>query len=489
MRTRWRRRDRRLASEDEARVAGSIPYPGIKKLKNEWPVKTCSRAETQTSCTISFRISVVNFIQSISYTPVWGVCKRAPNWVACQPGHPGQQKVYDGGVVRIFCLLALAFSVSAADDPPTSLSAILLPMREHPAGPMESRGATPQLTAAKHQLRDWIEENLAGLGEHDDPSALFRSLNSALSNQKLFCSFFDSASEDPPCPDQILLGYLEAVRASRESDHIVIVQTGVGIQCGFDESAYLYEWAEGHWQRRWENEQDDYAEKQYKPQRLEAVHISRPDDQGSLNVLTLGRQPWCASNWHDVYYRLWRIGARDQAPKLLFEGSEDAFVLNGIHGTVDRDDALIEYTVISLDKGVLLRQTVQHFHIDGDRVERIAPLALSPRDFVDEWLNRPWSVSVAWSEAAARTMLQPWHRRLHSDSPNGEFAEDTLHCPGTPDRWQVGITLDGQSEKYFLVRWRPPYRFSMAGVSSQPYPGCTEKDPEADAPRTLFLGQ
>ena len=39
---------------------------------------------------------------------------------------------------------------------------------------------------------------------------------------------------------------------------------------------------------------------------------------------------------------------------------------------------------------------------------------------------------------------------------------------------------------YFLIRWRPPYHFSMVGVSEQPWPNCTEKDPEADEFRTLF---
>ena len=39
---------------------------------------------------------------------------------------------------------------------------------------------------------------------------------------------------------------------------------------------------------------------------------------------------------------------------------------------------------------------------------------------------------------------------------------------------------------YFLVRWRPPYRFTMVSVSDRPSPDCTEKDPEADEARSLF---
>jgi hypothetical protein len=396
-------------------------------------------------------------------------------------------------VVRFVLLLALVLSVRAEDDPLAALRATLLPMREHPDEHLESRGATAQLTVAKHQLRDWIETSLARLGENGDEAALVRELNAVLSKEKFLCDYSMPGADDR-CPDEKLLGFLGGIRIRRQLQFLV-VETAIGIQCGYDESAYIYEWAGERWQRRWESEQDNYAEKQYFPQMLDAVRISLPDKKGSQLVLMLGREPWCASNWHDVYYRLWRIGPRDQSTKLLLEGSEWAFVENGIQGTVGPDEALIEYATMSLDKGILINQTVQHYRIDGDKVERTAPLALSPRDFTDEWLTQPWSLSVAWSEPAGRAMLQQWHQRLHSDSPNGEFDYPTLHCPQNPDLWQVGINLDPASGKgkriatYFLVRWRPPYRFSMVNISSRPFPGCTEKDREADAPRTLFPGQ
>jgi hypothetical protein len=44
-----------------------------------------------------------------------------------------------------------------------------------------------------------------------------------------------------------------------------------------------------------------------------------------------------------------------------------------------------------------------------------------------------------------------------------------------------------EHNEYFLVRWRPPYHFTMVEVSGHPKPACTEEDREADEPRTLFL--
>lgn len=88
-----------------------------------------------------------------------------------------------------------------------------------------------------------------------------------------------------------------------------MVQTAVGIECGFDESAYTYEWDGDRWRRFWQSEQDDYGEKKYLPQRLHAVLISPTDyrtdgDKSAHLVLTLGDLPWCSSNWRDVYIRM-----------------------------------------------------------------------------------------------------------------------------------------------------------------------------------------
>jgi len=70
-----------------------------------------------------------------------------------------------------------------------------------------------------------------------------------------------------------------------------------------------------------------------------------------------------------------------------------------------------------------------------------------------------------------------------------------MHCPPTPDLWQVGVDFSdpptpiGAKPKgtYFLVRWRPPYKFTMVDVSDHPSPACTEEDRAADDEyRTLF---
>jgi len=338
-----------------------------------------------------------------------------------------------------------------------------------------------------------VESRLKGLTLDGDEGELERSLNAKLREVKLFCGA--NTADQQPCPDWTLLGFLDSLKF-RRSRGFLILQTAIGIECGFDESAYLYSWSDEGWRRVWQTEQNTYTDKAYKPQTIHAVLISPYNRANDYVVLTLGTEPWCASNWHDVYYRAFRLGPDPDAAPLV-EGAEWAFLADDppIQGSVARNDVLVEFTIRGID-GV--RQAVRHYRIDADRVKRVDPLALSPRDFVDEWLTHDWRETTFWSESANRRSMRDWHSKLHKDFVSGRFIYPTRHCPTMPDLWQVGVDFSdppapiGVEPKgtYFLVRWRPPYQFTMVDVSDHPSPACAEEDRKADDEyRTLFPAQ
>ncbi len=358
------------------------------------------------------------------------------------------------------------------------------------------RGATPQLTVAKHQLRDWIETQLRSLPRGGDEGGIERKLNSELRDAGLACRD-DSTPGQELCPDWTNLGFVGNVRLRRDGVFLV-VQTALGIECGYDESAYLYSWSDEGWRRVWLTEQNDYAEKKYKPQVISSVLISPYSRENDYVVLTLGTESWCSSNWHEVYYRAFRLGPDLQAAPLI-EGAEFAFLGSAVplRGSVTRSDVLVEFDGQSIDGEILVRSVVRHFAIDRDKVRRVAPLATIPRDFVDEWLTTEWSKAALWSESDNRRSTRDWHTKLHKDFVRGEFLDPTMHCPAKPDLWSVGVDFSdpptpiGSEPKgtYFLVRWRPPYQFSLEEVSDHPWPECTEEDRRADEGRTLFPGR
>ena len=381
---------------------------------------------------------------------------------------------------------------TAQDDPLTALRATLVGLHSQPA-PYDFEAMGPELTRAKHQLRDWIEGQLGSLDDARPDQSFSSRINEALA----------SASVKEAEDGENLLGSLGEVRIDTKLG-IVTITTGVGILCQQDESAYGYQHINGRWQRIWESEQTDYSPKKYAPQYIEAVHVSRSFHDGKadgpLFVMTLGHHWGCASVWHPVYYRVWRVDPT--GPKLLIDESAFAYLRADRYaqGSIGQDawdknapvDVLIEFAVRSIDDGVHSREAVRHFLIEGDKVRRVAPVALSPRDFVDEWVTRRWGEAAAWS---ASPPLRTWHGRLHKDFVAAGFAEPTKHCQ-SPDLWQVPLEptnaekdFAAEPTVYFLVRWRPPYHFTMMNIGDTPWPGCTQVDREANEWRTLFATQ
>ncbi len=360
------------------------------------------------------------------------------------------------------------------------------------------RHATPALTAVKHILRDWIEAHLSALVDLGDDKVIAAAINDELRKADLLCDTPTDKSWNR-CTSDISawshLGFLAAVRVEfLEHGRVILVHTGVGILCGMDESAYVYAWQKDKWQRFWQNEQEIASGKPYAPQYIDAIEVTRPDEKTNDRfVLSLGHMGWCASNFYPVYFRLWRSNPGLAESKLLLDRAEDAYLgahIPPIIGSVtDKGDVLIEFTTTSIDIAIHSYETVRHYRVVKDEAVRLDPIALSPRSFTEEWLKADWQESASWTAASNAKALQAWHKKRHLDA-SGPFIDDTKNCRKDRAFWQVSLGIGGdrehQEDTYFIVRWRPPYRFEMVDVRTTPRTDCNQPDPSVDSGQTLF---
>jgi hypothetical protein len=401
-----------------------------------------------------------------------------------------------GGYMLLFhflILLAALTSIEESDPQLEKLRSTLVSLRTHAEAYAEKHsealGGVTELTVVKHQLRDWIESRINTLEGDGDEKEFQRTMNDTLKAAEL------TAKEEP----ENMLGYLGDIEIMREFD-LLIVTTSVGIVCQYDQSAYAYEWADNHWKRIWQYEQNDYSRSKYAPQYL-TTHTWQDYENGkktgSRYILSIGHTSGCMSTWHSVYWGVWRLNP--EGSKLLVDGSHgawlraDTYIIGSIASNGEfakpKADILLEFTQGSISATV--REGIRHYVIDGDDVRRIDPVALSPRDFVDEWLRSSWNESAGWSISPS---LRHSYQKMQSDYISGEFSP-TMHCR-TPDLWQVTLTpqdskhnFKEEPEVYFLVQWNPPYHFTMMNVSNKPWPLCKKEDPSADEWRTLFAVQ
>jgi hypothetical protein len=247
-----------------------------------------------------------------------------------------------------------------------------------------------------------------------------------------------------------------------------VVQTSTGIWCGYDDSAYIYQWSNSSWRRVWEVEQNTYTAKRYVPQSLAAIHISDPGPQGRRLILTLGAKPGCSAAFLPVYYRVFEWTA-PQPPRLLLDRAEMASQADipPIKGGVTASEARLEFTAGGTGYG-FGHQATRHFELRGGRLRQTEPLAPTPRDFVEEWLSAKWPEAAKRAESPA---LEPWHRKFHREDGQGDFPEPTQQC--SPELFQVPLKQhDDPATTYYLVRSKQPGHFTISEVSDHPSPTC-----------------
>ncbi len=393
------------------------------------------------------------------------------NWIC-------KEKVwsYDTRVRSVLLLIGLTATAVAQSQELTELRKTMRSL----AQTRDDYSTTPYagIATAKRQLLEWVEANLAKFPLNGDEKTFATRLNSTLRAANLTCR----PRTDPTdhggdfCPDdQNNQGYLGDVSIEHKANFLVLT-TGVGLSyCETDESAYVYQWTGFRWQLVLRDEQTGTGDA-YQPQLIQKVEISRPAMSGSRVALVLGLNFGCSSVLRPIYYRAWRFGGTTSQPKLLLRRSEQADIGGPFSGRAEPNDVMLEFTAVNDKLNVAFRHTaVRHYSLQGDVVRQMDPVAVTPLGFLNEWLDADWSKSAVWSESAA---LEQWHRSL-----SGQWANGVRRCHEDASLWQVEAE-DGPL--YFLVRWKPPYRFTVANISNRGRPDCTIEDPGVEDEHSVF---
>ncbi len=412
-------------------------------------------------------------------------------------------------------LVLMALPARAGDDGLKPLADALAKVRgTH--GVNELYDAGPELSLVKQALRVWLEPQLPDepkpnadgsviFPSQSDYDALANRLNAALARAGLTCG--DEASPKDPCSNDDAggfnaRGYVGGVSiSSQDSDRYLLVVTDVGMQCGFDNSLYVYErGADRKWQLLLASEQDDYGKDKYSPQHFLSISVSRSVVAWNKPappplVLTLGYSPWCSSNWHSLFTRLWRATPATPTPAALIDRTDSLFMgdYDIASARLTREDVLVEFRGASIDGGTFIRSHVEHYRIGkDDKPERIAPVALNPNDFIEEWLTNDWAEAQRWIDPGPGVAIS---EALHGSLRKGlvEFPGPAKRCRSDATLWQVSFASreDAKDDapgppKYFLVRWMAPYLFTLADLRRKPSPGCDQDDERPDDIGTLF---
>jgi hypothetical protein len=188
--------------------------------------------------------------------------------------------------------------------------------------------------------------------------------------------------------------------------------------------------------------------------------------------------PWCSSTWSEIRYAVLRPGETAAAPKILGKSSDSIWWGGEDVGTIaaTKDSADIRFHAESIDDGVHNRLWIRHFRVTGDTVERVQPVAVSPRDFVDEWIVSPWAQAKAWSLQSRMTVLHAAHEVAAGEKKDEGFEFTAAQrCSDMPDHFQITLApMDESRPSYFQVRGRT--EFTMLSVDREASQACAGKN-------------
>jgi hypothetical protein len=257
-------------------------------------------------------------------------------------------------------------------------------------------------------------------------------------------------------PDAEKYGYISDVQVYQPVRHsdLLVVDVSLAIPCGDDHSLTVVQRMGSAWQPAIAADANGYSEVSGAQGWLKYA-ISPPDADGNWFLVTANATPWCSSFWQGLHYKVLRPGSSPETPQVLLEehrgvylGVDEPFRL-----TITSRGFEIHYVEgQGLDASLLTRIHVQKYKVEANKVSRIPPFALFPEDFLDEWFDLKWEEASPWISTRDDSDLQRWHERFASRSEDHDFFTEfdfvqPCFAAGSDARWQIGLSLEGSSEK------------------------------------------
>jgi hypothetical protein len=309
----------------------------------------------------------------------------------------------------LVCLLALPAPVESPLR--RALTALQAIPPDYTNVPAESR---PLVVEVKHRLRDVIVEIVSAPdGAPTAPDRLEAAVVARLEAEGVP---LERGTADGELGNPWDVTGVEIAYAPGHPD-LLVAEATLALTCADDTSLYVFERRDEQWALALCVESNDYEEVSGAACGLEYVVPPRAAD-GSWYLVTADIACWCTSNWKRVRYKVLAPGMSPDAPVQAFAADETIFLGAGpppfTLAAAPGGFELRFQGEQSLDMGVLVRELVLRYEVSGDSIRRVAPLATSPEDFVDEWSGLPWGEAKRWVERRARPRARRWHARLRT---------------------------------------------------------------------------
>ena len=267
-----------------------------------------------------------------------------------------------------------------------------------------------------------------------------------------------------------------------DDNPLLSVVAQIGIPCGSDALWLVYA-QDGTHRRRvltWTSPRYDRIDGAWDSFQ---VAVSPRDAEGRWFAAAASIRPWCTSTWSVIDYAILRPGADADKPSLVLKSHDSLWWGGDDTGrlSVDAKHVELRFHGASIDTGVHNREYVRRYAVNGSTATRVAPVAGSARDFVEEWIVSPWPLAQQWTEQKQAATLRKAHESLQAERKRYEPVEfgATTTCTNAANTTQIELRHDdGDRSTFFRVTGTSDY--VMAAIAAEGDPACGEAVPAVD---------
>jgi DHA2 family multidrug resistance protein len=273
---------------------------------------------------------------------------------------------------------------------------------------------------------------------------------------------------------------------------LILVVFNFGIVCGDDSVLLGYEWKGEKWTRvlRWQSDPDrtpnafgDFFE----------YRVLQQENSANWLIGVAHGHPMCTSNFGGFDLDIIQPKRSDSPQKVLLHKQEIYWRDDPVKMKLTSDGLELRVSAYSRDINIIRRTGIYRYRISADQIDRVQPIAINGRDFVDEWLNSPWNESKNWNSPSELAGLESTHKKIetlnHPADQNQETPNLTYgpvrHCSDSASHFQVELDKGWWVEE--KNDWRPDTptffqiqegknSFTMLSASNKPDPRCTGHD-------------
>jgi hypothetical protein len=263
---------------------------------------------------------------------------------------------------------------------------------------------------------------------------------------------------------------------------LIAVQASFNVGCGDDTMLLIYQWKRDAWQPavRWQS--SDYKEILGAFGDFFQFIILPQNEPGEWLVAVAHGTPWCTSRWSAYDLDLIQPATKP-VPQRVIVHRNAGYIRGDVDPTLILAPGGFELRLQTgqLDVDLMTRMGVYRYRLVDNKLQRVQPIAMNGRDFVDEWLLSDWSDAIRWTASAHLTNLQNVHagvakRHAHESAVHTLFSYGPVRrCTGDSKHFQVEFDRDPGATTYFQIE-EGENSFTMLDASSVPDPRCKGAD-------------